>query len=544
MSGGVRVDFLPGGERAEVPVGVTLRDAAALAGVALGAPCGGLGTCGRCAVIATGALDEPGADERILLSPEQLASGIRLACRVRVKGAARVRPLSADTTNTLRIVEAGDRGELKIEPPEARGISGDGKLLGAVVDIGTTTVVVAIVDLRTGRQLGSAAALNPQHGFGHDVMSRITHAGTHGVGSLCEPIIHEIECLLLRLLEGLGRPMTSLREIAIAGNTTMVHLLLGIDPSPLGTAPYEPAFLDPVERPASDIGFDRLPAAGVYVLPGISAFVGADITAGLLVTRLAERDRPAVLIDLGTNGEIVLHTPGRLLASSTAAGPALEGASIACGMRAEEGAVERVSLDGDALVLETIGGVEPRGLCGSGLLDLVAVLLDVGVLDKTGRMRREGGHPLSTRVSDRDGTRAFEVAADVFLTQRDVRQVQLANAAIASGLEMLLDSAGVRAADVAELVIAGGFGYHVKAEALVRMGMIPAVWGERVSFAGNTAKAGSLAALLDSAARRRAEALARHVTTIDLASHPEFQARFVGAMTFPAPAATPERTIP
>jgi uncharacterized 2Fe-2S/4Fe-4S cluster protein (DUF4445 family) len=336
------------------------------------------------------------------------------------------------------------------------------------------------------------------------------------------------------VLAGLDHGLNHLHEVAIAGNTTMIHLLLGIDPAPLGLAPYEPAFVEPVQHPAADVGLAGLGEARVYILPGISAFVGADITAGLLATGVAEQPRSVLLIDLGTNGEMVLRTPAGLVGASTAAGPALEGASIAYGMRAEDGAIERVSLDATgALVTETIGGITPRGLCGSGLLDLVAVLLDTGVLDPSGRLKSDAPHRLAARVSEMDGTRVFEIADGVYLTQRDVRQVQLANAAIASGIEMLLDAEGVSPDDVEELVIAGGFGFHVRADALVTMGMIPAVWRDRVTFAGNTAMTGALMALLDSTARRRAEAVARHVRAIDLASHPDFQTRFVSAMRFP-----------
>lgn len=527
------VTFDPSGTRVGVPAGVTVREAASLGGVGLDAPCGGLGTCGRCAVSVTGALDEPGADERVLLPPEALARGVRLACRARVLGDVVVRSVAADSSASLRIVESGDLGEFTIEPPELRGISGDDPLLGVVVDIGTTTVVVAIVDLRTGEQYGSASTLNPQHPFGHDVMSRITHATSNGVESLRQPVVRAVEDLTLGVLADHGFVPEQLREIAIAGNTTMVHLLLGIDPTPLGTTPYEPAFLDPVDRPAREIGFLRLAEAGAYVLPGISAFVGADITAGLLATRLSERTEPALLVDLGTNGEMVLRTPEGLVGASTAAGPALEGASIAYGMRAENGAIERVALKGDGLVIGTIGGAEPRGLCGSGLIDLIALLLDTGIIDHTGRLRDDAAHPLGAMVCTREGVRAFEVAEGVFLTQRDVRQVQLAVAAVASGIDLLLDAAGIEREAVAELIIAGGFGYHVRAEALVRMGMVPAEWADRVSFAGNTSKTGAMLALLDSAARRRAEAIARHVRTVDLASHPEFQQRFIGAMRFP-----------
>ena len=530
------ITFEPSGTRFHAEPGATIKEVAAAAGVALDAPCGGLGTCGRCAVATEGALEPPTADERVLLGAERLASGIRLACRARVAGDVTVHPIPGEgaTASGLRILEAGAHGEIALEPPAMRGIAGDAPLLGAVVDIGTTTVVAAIVDLETGEQLGSASALNPQHPFGHDVMSRITHVAAHGTESLREPIVATIEQLVCDVLAGLAQPASRVREISVAGNTTMVHLLLGIDPAPLGVAPYEPAFIEAVERPTLEIGLAGLPCAGVYILPGISAFVGADITAGLLATGLAEQARSALLVDLGTNGEMVLRTPDGLLGASTAAGPALEGASIAYGMRAETGAIERVSLgDGGELHIETIGDIAARGLCGSGLLDLIAVLLETGLLDHTGRLRGDARHPLAQRVAEREGTRAFEIADGVFLTQRDVRQVQLANAAIASGIDMLLDAAGVAAADVEELIIAGGFGFHVKAAALVRMGMIPPVWHDRVSFAGNTSMTGALMALLDTDTRRRAESIARHVTAIDLASQPDFQSRFVSAMRFP-----------
>jgi uncharacterized 2Fe-2S/4Fe-4S cluster protein (DUF4445 family) len=528
------VTFEPSGARVGVSAGVTLREAGLLAGVHVEAPCGGLGTCGRCTVVTSGALEPPSSDELVLLSPERLASGVRLACRARVLGDVIVRQERAPARDALRIVEDSDIGGLAVEAPQRRGISGPGALLGAAVDIGTTTVVTALLDLRTGERSGVASAINPQHPFGHDVMSRISHAASHGVESLRAPIAKAVEDLVLGMLAASGHGPGDLREIALCGNTTMVHLLLGLDPAPLGVAPYEPAFLSRVDRPASEIGLPRLADARAYVLPGISAFVGSDITAGILATGLAARDTLAVLIDLGTNGEIVLRTKEGLFATSTAAGPALEGASIAYGMRAEPGAIERVTLDGDDLVVGTIGEVAPLGICGSGLLDLIAVLLETGVLDGTGRLRDDVPHPLASRVRDADGVRLFEVAPNVLLTQRDVRQVQLAKGAISSGIDLLLESAGVAADDVDELIIAGGFGYHVRAGALVRMGMIPGAWRSRTRFAGNTAEAGARLTLLDSEARRRADAVSRHIATVDLASLPGFQARFIAAMDFPS----------
>jgi uncharacterized 2Fe-2S/4Fe-4S cluster protein (DUF4445 family) len=527
------VTFEPSGSRVVVTAGTTLWEAASLARVGLDTACGGLGTCGRCWVVAVGGLEPPAQDEAVLIPAARLAKGVRLACRARVAGdvAATVR---RDRKRAVRVVEESDVGGPVAEAPEHRGVTGSGALLGAAVDIGTTTVVAAIFDLRSGEQVGSASSLNPQLRFGGDVLSRISHAASHGIESLREPIVRTVEDLVLEALVAGDGSAVGVRELAICGNTTMVQLFLGIDPGPLGVAPYEPAFTAAVERPARDVGLARVPNARLYILPGVSAFVGSDVTAGLLATRLDEAAGPSLLIDLGTNGEIVLRTPGALLAASTAAGPALEGASISCGMLAETGAIESVGTDGEGLRLETIGGVAPRGLCGSGLLDLIAVLLDAGVLDATGLLRPDASHALAGRVHEIDGVRAFEVAPNVHLTQLDVRQVQLAKAAVASGLALLLEAASVETADVTEVFVAGGFGYHVRPEAVVRMGMVPPEWLTRLRFAGNTARAGAAIALLDSAARRRAEAIAAHVTTIDLAARPEFSARFVDAMDFPA----------
>ncbi len=528
------ITFEPTGDRVEVAPGVTLRAAAAKAGVALPAPCGGLGVCGGCAVQASGALQAPGADELLLLSSEARERSVRIACKARVHGDVTVRPLRAVPPAELRIVETGDLHEVSVEPPERRGLFGPEPPLGAVVDVGTTTVVVALVDLRTGETLGSASALNPQHPFGHDVLSRISHAASSGVEALREPVVRVIEDLALGLVQRAGLGADHLREIAVAGNTTMLHLLLGFDPAPLGAAPYAPARLDAVDRPAAELGFTRLGTARTYVLPGISAFLGADVTAGLLTTRLAERESTALFIDLGTNGEIVLRTRDRMLGASTAAGPALEGASIEYGMRAETGAIERVTFARDSLVLGTIGDAPATGLCGSGLIDLVGVLLESGVVDHTGLMHDDVAHPLARLVSTRDGVRIFEVVPGVYLTQRDIRQIQLASAAVATGIDLLLESAGIAPGDVSELVIGGGFGFHVRADALARMGMVPSAWRDRITYGGNTAIAGTTRALLDRGQRRLADAIARHVETIDLAAHPDFQTRFIRALDFPS----------
>lgn len=525
------VDFPETGRSADVAAGTTLRDAAAIAGVPLVAPCGGQGTCGACTVRVDGALEAADEDERALLTAAQIARGERLSCRARVAGHVTVRSRTAES-RFARIVDSFTKMEFEVEPPEARGMTAMARALGAAIDVGTTTLVARLVDLSTGETLHTASELNPQTTFGSDVMSRISIAVERGVDVVREPLARALEGMIDGLVAGSG--IASLREIVVCGNPTMTHILLGLDPQPLGIAPYEPAYEGAVETSTLHLGMGGLPDIPVFFVPAISAFVGSDIVAGLLATRLDRRPGVELLVDLGTNGEIVLKTPGGLVATSTAAGPALEGASIEYGMLAQTGAIEHVAVvDGD-LDLAVIGGGAPAGICGSGLIDLIAALLDLGIIDETGRLRDDVAGPVGCRVSEgTDGVRVFDISRGVRLTQHDVRQVQLAVAAVAAGISTLLDEAEVSPDDVDAVVVAGGFGFHVSAAALERIGLVPQGWADRISFGGNTALAGALAALVSSAERRRATALSRHARTVDLALRPDFQTRFIAGMTFP-----------
>lgn len=517
--------------RAEVARGTTLRDAARDAGVVLSLPCAGLGTCGGCVVSVEGLLDEPGDEERALLSPSRLSGGERLACRARAAGDVVVRRVGA-SLSTARIVESAIHEPFEVEAPALRGITGGARALGAAVDVGTTTLVARLVDLETGATIRSVSALNPQRTFGADVMSRISQAAIHGVDEIRAPLVRLLGELLGRL--SADETLETVREIALCGNPTMTHILLGIDPQPLGLAPYAPAYEGAVDTNAAELGLPGPARTPVHVLPAVSAFVGSDIVAGLLATGLDRSCGTSVLIDLGTNGEIVARTPDGMVAASTAAGPALEGGEISSGTIAADGAIEHVAVAADGLDLAVIGGGEPNGLCGSGLIDLVAALLDAGVLDDTGLLHRDAPGPVAARVRESDGVLRFEVVSGVSLTQHDVRQVQLAVGAVAAGLGALLDEVGVRPADVERVVIAGGFGSHVEAAALARIGIIPREWVDRTTFVGNTALAGTVAALLSTTARRRAAALARHVRTVDLATRPDFQTRFISGLNFPS----------
>ncbi|MBA4370831.1 MAG: hypothetical protein C0418_04555, partial [Coriobacteriaceae bacterium] len=377
------------------------------------------------------------------------------------------------------------------------------------------------------------SAANPQAEWGADVISRVSAAMTSGVARLQLVVGAALEQLLAGLLEREGAAPADLTRIAVAGNTAMLHLLRGIDPSPLAAAPYDGATVAAARVLARDAGLVAFGDTQVDVLPGVSAFVGADAVADVLVTRLDARDAPALLVDLGTNGEIVLAGPNGLVATSAAAGPAFEGGAITSGMRAETGAIESVRLGAD-LEFRTIDDALPRGLCGSGLIDLVAVLLSSGVLAPDGRLLDGVPGPVGSRVREHEDQRVFVVdeAAGVLLTQKDVRALQLAKAAVRTGVDLLLADAGLQPADVAEILLAGGFGYHVRPASVAALGLLPAEWEDRITFVGNTSLAGGRAALVSAEARVRAERIARAIRVVDLASTPGFNEHFLSASAF------------
>lgn len=534
MSERVTIKFEPTGRTVRVPVGSTLLEAARAVGLTIDSPCGGAGTCGSCRVRATGGLQSPTRTERELLGGAGVAAGKRLACRTRVTGDAVV--TLDEHIREARVVTSAACRPLDVEPPAERGIEAIGTIVGAAIDIGTTTVAVQLLDLTTGEVLATAGDLNTQRVFGADVLSRVAHAMAGGAPELQHLIAVQVEALLAEVLRSAGFAAERLAEVVVVGNTAMTGLLLGADVSPLGAAPYEDAPVAAARVGAWETGMVAFPSLELVVLPGVSAFIGSDITAGIIATGLAERVAPTLMVDLGTNGEIVLAAAGQLIATSTAAGPALEGASIECGMGAEAGAIERVDLEGDRLVLSTIGGREPVGICGSGLIDLVAALLDADVIDPSGRFVDAVGSPFRGRFTSRSDVRAFVVDADadVVLTQKDIRQVQLALGAVRTGIDLLLEETGLGARAIVGIEVAGGFGYHVRPESLVRLGLIPPLWLDRVAFGGNTALAGARMALVNSRVRAKADVLASVVRTVDLAAHPEFQQRFLGALSFPA----------
>ena len=530
---GVRVRFEPDGRSVEVTPGTTLHEAAAEAGVGLVAPCGGMGRCGSCRVGVSGSMRPPDASELETLGASARA-GTRLACRARVDGPGEVVvEVPPRVGGTIRAETSSVGPAPLVQRPEDRGVTAPAGAvaMGAAVDIGTTTIAVRLHDLRTGRVIGEAAALNPQAAWGHDVLSRVSRALEGDARALRNAVTRAVEDLIIELTDRPSAAGGSLMEIAVVGNPAMIRLFSGSDVSMLADA-TSPG----VDRPAritdaATADMHVLGPAAVIVGPEVSAFIGADTVAALLSTGMADRTEDTLLVDLGTNGEVVLATGGRLFAASAAAGPAFEAYGLASGMHAEPGAIETVWLDGDVLGIRTVGEQRPRGLCGSGLIDLLAVLLETGALDSTGRLQPEG--PLARRVVEAPGGRVFEVASDVLLTQQDVRQAQLAKAAVQAAIEAVLVAAQRPADAVAEVLVAGGFGSHLRPASLAAIGVIPPAWAQRVTLSGNAALAGASAMVLSGRARDAADLLAKRVQTVVLAGTPEFRERFVAALGFP-----------
>lgn len=444
--------------------------------------------------------------------------------------------------------------------------------LGVAVDIGTTTLAAYLYSLQSGERLGALSMLNPQKAYGADVISRIEYASASAAGLdtlrtvIQSAIVDLTEDLVRRAASQTGQPWTldDVLLFALAGNTTMMHLLAGLPPAAIARAPFIPVSLRGQTIPASSLGLPVHPAACCLLLPSIASYVGADITAGILACDLDRRPKssPVVLLDIGTNGEIVLAGPLGLSACSTAAGPAFEGANIACGMGAVTGAIDQVRLvDGDlqfTVIHDPDNGTAPgqtpvpRGICGSGLVAAVATLLDAGVIDETGRIcdeveARDLPDSLRCRLVERQGQPAFLFSSPlaavsagdgtsqpaVFLTQKDIRELQNAKAAIAAGISLLVLKAGLQPEDVGAAFIAGGFGSYLNVAQALRIGLMPPAFQGRTRSVGNSSGMGASLCLLNDRWRRRAEQVAAKVRYYELSADPRFSDLYIEAMIFP-----------
>lgn len=527
--------------RSEGEIGRTVWEIMAAAGSDPGAVCGGRGRCGKCLVrLVGGSLAPPGREERDLLPPELRAGGWRLACRAEIAGPAEIAWDEADATPNPY---SGPQRRVGLAP-WARLPAGprkNARPCGAAIDLGTTTVVVALVDLSDGGIIAARSAFNAQRAMGADVLSRVAAAlqDPENRQTLQRLGLEQLRAMLAALLGEAGRDPADLVDLVVAGNPAMEHLLLNLDPSGLAGVPFSPAHQGPLSVSAADLGLPAHQEAQVYFPPILSGFIGADTLAGLVATDLAGSAGPALLMDLGTNGELVLAHRGRILACSTAAGPAFEGGEISCGMTARPGAIERVDLrDGD-LFFKTIANAPARGICGSGLVDAVAVLRRAGLIGPSGRIEAEVETlpRLSARVRPgRPGREVFLASAmgvEITLTQGDVRQVQLAKGSLAAGVKMLCQAATLESTDLQRVLLAGAFGLHLAPESAAAIGLLPGIAGDRVEAVGNTALEGARLMLVQAACRAEAEEIAGRAQVVNLAADPEFQNIFADEMGFP-----------
>ena len=431
----------------------------------------------------------------------------------------------------------GQRGEtievIQIEEGDRTNAS-----YGIIVDVGTSTVVAHLIDLISSRTLDAEACYNSQIPYGAEVTRRIIHAERNGAGPLRDAIVGDINGLINTLVTRSGVELHDVIACFASGNTAMLHFLLGLDASHIRKSPYVPATTSPPPVRAAEVGIRINPRGILYSMPAIGGWVGGDITAGILATGLADTPRLTMLIDVGTNGEIVLGNDDWMLACATSAGPAFEGTGVKSGMRASRGAIERVAFREDGSVeLQIIGDTAPCGICGSGLIDAIAGLFEAGIIDRSGRLLRDR----SSRVRKVGGQKEFvlvaagesEAEADIVITQPDIENVLRAKAAIYAGAKILLESTEHSFSDIDQLLIAGGFGNYLDGRKAVLLGMIPDIPIERIRFVGNTSVIGAKMALLSVTAFDRCEQLAQSTTYYDLITYPDYYEEFMSAKFLP-----------
>jgi uncharacterized 2Fe-2S/4Fe-4S cluster protein (DUF4445 family) len=590
----------------ETEEGSTILEALAAAGFGdLSAPCNGKGLCGKCRVRVAGSLSLPEHPETKLLSGAEIASGLRLACRARIRGDAEI---LVPVPESASILAEGIRRKFPIDPPcaavplvlpapalgetdgddESRLLHALGGLLpegvaplclrfsapaqlaaaardpsgltailserevvavlpgarprrrlGIGMDLGTTTIVAYLVDLADGSRLGHRSALNDQRIFGADVISRVDAISERpgGLAELHRRTVGQIGAMARSLAENVGGTIEDILALTVAGNTIMLHILAGVSPASIPLAPFPAVFTGRRSCRPRDIGLELADSCTIMLLPSVSGYVGSDIVAGIMAVGMAEDRGVTLFLDLGTNGEMALGGAGGILCCATAAGPAFEASGIEMGMGGVSGAVDSVWIEGERLVTTTIEGSPARGLCGSGLIDAVAAFLDCGLMDYTGRVvsvqEAKSLSPGFAGLLDEDFGRVYiDKAAGIYLTKAELRKVQLAKAAVAAGIEVLLSQSGKSAADVDRVYLAGGFGSALDLKSALMIGILPEALRDRVIVAGNTAGEGAVAACLSRDRLAECDRIRKLCAYLELSSLPDFSAAFIEHMAY------------
>ncbi|SDC70143.1 MULTISPECIES: ASKHA domain-containing protein [unclassified Candidatus Frackibacter] len=590
----------------EAEIGENLLDFLRKHNIETDAICGGNGICGKCKVKVKGEVSEISLKERDLLSELELESGIRLACLTEIQGEVEVELIS-DGRATLRILDEGDEDDLNLEPtikkdylelqePTLEDQASDwtriiksigeelevdlellkelpdilrdanykvtivrqGKkviniekddttdvVYGLAIDIGTTTVVGYLLDLVTGVQVGKVAMANRQSDYGSDVISRVNHTleKESGTKDLQDRIIEVINQIIDQLIDKYEVSRERIYELVFVGNTVMSHLLLGLKTEHVAKAPYVAVINEPQSISADELGI-KLNASVTY-LPNVASYVGSDIVAGLLTNRIDQSDDFKLLVDLGTNSEIVLGNKEKMMACAAAAGPAFEGAGLEFGMNGVQGAIEEIRIT-DRIEVSVIGNQKAKGICGSGIISLLAELLKAGIMDKSGKLLSPDEidnsvvPEIKERIIEGDKGRklilvkAEEAAGEesVTISQKDIRAIQLAQGAIRAGIKILMDELGIGIEEIGEVLIAGGFGNYIQPQDAVTVGVLPTSSKLEIRGIGNAAGSGAKAALLSQTKRKESKQIAKQVEYLELSGRQDFQNEFMSAMTF------------
>ncbi|MDE2216936.1 MAG: DUF4445 domain-containing protein [Planctomycetota bacterium] len=580
----VKVLFNPSKIEGVVSKGITILEAARKFGIAIESPCGGTGKCGK---------------DLVQIRRNRVLETV-LACKTRIEADLEV-SIPSHEKKTIKTVEGFYGKAVRIDninPSTGKEVHNENGVCstkvfvngglsfiedgdttaqsyGIALDIGTTTLVASLVDLNSGGILGSSSTLNPLVYYGHDVMSRIKYSSSQqdGLLRMHKDLISAVKLLIKLLSFETDVKLENIYQTVAAGNTTMQHIFLNKEIKGIGEYPYKAETLDVFTTTAKALGLDIAEYAPVTTFPCISAYVGGDIVSGLLAVRHEELERPALFIDIGTNGELALITEDKILSTSTAAGPCFEGMTISCGMRAGDGAIEHVTFE-EELLLEVIGGGEPKGICGSGLLDVVSELIRVGLVNSRGRLQspdsgnsitQDSRNQLTTPNSpllqggaeggckdtyaekksffgytikykkylfEKEGKRNFRLSERVSISQEDIRQVQLAKAAIRAGIEILLSQSRITVKDLRTVIIAGAFGYHARKESLFRIGMLPEIKNANVLFIGNSSLEGAVKTLLNKDFIQQATRISRTAQVMELSQIPDFEHIYIREMRF------------
>lgn len=559
-------------------------------------PCGGRGTCGRCKIkYISGQIPSITEDEKKLLSEEELNAGMRLACLVKPTSDIEIdiidqeknhkvltegfipkfninpaiwkkiinidKPtLGIATTYEELFAKVLDIKELdlsvlkglKMQLGKFTAVYNENKLIGLeygdttdeiygiAVDIGTTTVVASLIDLKTGEEIASEAEINAQKNFGQDVLTRITYVVEHGEQGTLElqkSIVNSLNKMVNRICEKKNINKNRIYEMSIAANSTMIHMLLGVEAISLGRSPYAQIFSSAKNIIASDIFLDSMSRfARVSTLPSISSYIGADIVAGTFVADLHNTDRKILFIDIGTNGEIVLSDKGRLVSCSCAAGPALEGMNISKGMRASDGAIEEIKINEDEITFEVIGGINPIGLCGSGILAAIREMISCGLINERGNIVKpellDSDDFRHKYIIVENKKRFIKITDNIRITQGDIRQVQLAKSAILSGFIALVKHVGIELADLDEVIVAGQFGSHLPVESLVGTGILPKGVKDKIRYIGNSSKTGAYLYLMSLDSRKEMNSLSKKMEYMELSVSEGYEKLFIKSSRF------------